>query len=333
MALSYLRWYGRRIGAALLLVTGLAGIAGAQAIGDPIAPTDLVIAGPPLPWLELSVTPTAANAAHNLGGVTFFAATGPGGSILARVALSSRPSGPPGGWPDFEFAGIPPGTYYIVLIYGIVGAPSVPAAAWRPLTFGTSCAGPPGMSILTPTVNGTTVTLTLSAASGAPNSCPPDYQQVEVGSAPGLTDILTFASPSAVFNRQDAPPGDYYLRSYAVNRFGRGPTSLEMPIRVPGGTCAPPPVPVNVTATRSGGVVTVSWTTPAPTGPAITFHEIQVYRGSPNGGSTPLGPPIRLSAATSVSGSVGPGEYSLFVRAASPCGKSAYSAAATITVP
>ena len=86
MALSYLRWYGRRIGAALLLVTGLAGIAGAQAIGDPIAPTDLVIAGPPLPWLELSVSPTAANAAHNLGGVTFFAATGPGGSILARGA-------------------------------------------------------------------------------------------------------------------------------------------------------------------------------------------------------------------------------------------------------
>ena len=245
------------------------------------------------------------------------------------MALSSRPSGPTGGWPDFEFAGIPPGTYYIVLIYGIVGAPSVPAAAWRPLTFGTSCAGPPGMSILTPTVNGTTVTLTLSAASGAPNSCPPDYQQVEVGSAPGLTDILTFASPAAVFNRQDAPPGDYYLRSYAVNRFGRGPTSLEMPIRVPGGTCAPPPVPVNVTATRSGGVVTVSWTTSAPTGPA---NHVPRDPGLP-GGSTPLGPPIRLSAATSVSGSVGPGEYSLFVRAASPCGKSAYSAAATITVP
>jgi hypothetical protein len=317
---------------AVCLTVNFLGVADAQVVGDPVSDADIVIDGPPQPWLEVSVSLAAANRAYQLGGMTLFGASSPGGTILARVAVSSPASPPTGGWPHFEFIGIPPGTYYVVLIYGIVGTPAVPTSAWRPLTFGTSCAGPPGMSILTPTVNGTSVTLALGAASGAPNSCPPDYQTVEVGSAPGLADILTFVSPSAVFNTQNAPPGDYYLRSYAVNRFGRGPTSLEMPICVPGGTCTPPPQPANGTAVVSGAV-TVSWTLPPSSGPAVTFHEIQVYRDLGGGALSSFGPPIRLSAATSVTGSVGPGAYTVFVRSASPCGKSAYSGGVSFTVP
>lgn len=320
-----------RLAAVVILVTGLAAAAQAQSVGDPVAIADLDIDGPPRNWLELSLTPAAAATAHALGGVTLFGAGAPGGPAAVRAAQVSQGSGPTGGWPHFDFAGIPNGTYYVVLVYGIVANTTAPPAAWRRLDFGQTCSGPPGMSQLTPTVAGNTVTIALSASSST--GCPPDYQQVEVGSAPGLSDILSFVSPSPLFAATNVPPGDYYLRAYGVNRFGRGATSLEMPIRVPGGTCAPPPAPTSLSASVSGGVVSASWTQPPPAGAAVAFYELQVYFGTLNTGLQYFGPPIRLPATTALAAPAPPGSYTLFVRAASPCGKSAYSDGVSVTVP
>jgi hypothetical protein len=321
-----------RLVVVLMLLAGFATGASAQSAGDPVADADLVIDGPPATWLELSLSTAAATRAHALGGVTLFGAGSPGGPAAVRVVQVSQGSGPTGGWPHFEFAGIPAGTYYVVLVYGVVTTTAAPPAAWHRLDFGQACSGPPGMSGLTPTVTGNTVTIALSASSSS-TACPPDYQQVEVGTAPGLSDILSFVSPSPLFAATNVPSGDYYLRAYGVNRFGRGPTSLEMPVRVPGGTCTPPPAPANLTAAASGGVVTLAWTQPPPSGTPVAFYELQVFLGTLSTGLQMFGPPIRLPATTALSAPAPPGSYTVFVRAASPCGKSAYSSGASVVVP
>lgn len=332
MRVAFVGSAARRAAACTVLVVTLGAVAPAraQSVGDPVADADLVVVGPPRPFLELSVTEAAIAAAAPLGGATLFASASAGGPVIARVAKGPRAPGSSADWPDFEFAGIPDGTYHVVLVYGIVDTPTVPASAWRRLDFGTSCAGAPGRTVLTPTVSGTTVTLGFSAPSGA--GCPPDYQQLEVGSAPGRRDILDIVSPSALFATSGVPPGDYYLRAYGVNRFGRGPTSLEMPIRVPADGCVAPPVPQNVVATTGPGSVALSWTLPPSPGPAVAFHEVRAFQVQPGGGLTDLGF-FSLPAGTAFATAVPAGAYQVFLRSATPCGKSTFAAGASFTVP
>ena len=333
MRLRGLIYTFRLAGTAAALAASIAGgVASAQVVGDPIPNSELIVDGPPRNWIEISVTTAAANTAHALGGVTLFASGSPAGPVLVRAALTATGSGPVGGWPQFDYAGVPAGTYYIVLIYGVVSAPGAPASAWRRVDFGQSCAGPPGMSTLALTVTGTTVTFDITGTSGT-NGCVADSHVIQAGSAPGSTDLATFPAPSLNFAIPNVPAGDYYLRTYGVNAFGVGPVSLEMPIRVPGGTCTPPPAPENLSATVAGQVVTASWSLPGSPNPPVTFHELWAFRTQPGGGLTPFAPPFRLPAATTFSATAPSGSFTIFVRAASPCGKSPYSAGAAIVVP
>ncbi len=67
------------------------------------------------------------------GGVTLFAAASPNGAILARVPYFPPFIPDPDelnytyGWTYF---GVPPGTYYVAVILGVVATPNIAASDW-----------------------------------------------------------------------------------------------------------------------------------------------------------------------------------------------------------
>jgi hypothetical protein len=56
MHTSWFRTGARCALAAVCLTVGFLGVADAQVVGDPVSDADLVIDGPPQPWLEVSVS-------------------------------------------------------------------------------------------------------------------------------------------------------------------------------------------------------------------------------------------------------------------------------------
>jgi hypothetical protein len=84
-----------------------------------------------------------------------------------------------------------------------------------------------------------------------------------------------------------------------------------------------PATPAAFAATKSGNVVSVSWSLPGG-GPAPTGYLVNVTGAFTGGFAVP---------GRSIAGAVGPGSYTLTVAATNPCGTSAASAAQTVTVP
>ena len=118
------------------------------------------------------------------GGATLFASSSPGGALIARVPLL-----PPyqvdveaNILPLWTFNGVPPGTYYLVMISGIVAAPSVPTSAWRQIVVGGGCNGVPGIGTVVRDVNAAPGTLGLFISSS--DGCGTSYE-LEAGTAPG----------------------------------------------------------------------------------------------------------------------------------------------------
>jgi hypothetical protein len=325
-----------RLALAVTVALGV-GVAGAAAQTGAVPVSALTIAGPPTAVVFIGVDPDAfyeayegQNPGQPLDGVTLFASAAPGGPVLARLPLP-RPWGSPPDFsdtPSFSFIGVPPGTYYVLLAYGIVAAP--PAAGWRRIDIG-ACAGPPGRTAVTPTVNGTTVTLAFANGVAVGGACPPDYNVVEVGSAPGRSDIPPFISPSALVTATSVPPGDYYIRAYGQNQYGRGPASLETAVRV-GAPCLAPLPPANFTySIGPNRVVTLTWTQPtgAPYTP-VTYYDLRLFDAP--GGAGLLGF-FLLPPATSLTQQAPPGTYHLALHAGGGCGPSASPATLTFTVP
>ena len=131
----------------------------------------------------------------------------------------------------------------------------------------------------------------------------------------GLTDSFQF---------NGVPDGTYTLSVRAVNAAGTSPPSNAITLTFPSPTCSGAPLPPSeFLAYRLGNTIHVVWE-PAATGSAPTSYVLTVT-GSFN---STFGTPGRT-----LSGTVGPGSYTLSVAAANACGMSAATSVQTVVVP
>jgi hypothetical protein len=254
------------------------------------------------------------------GGMTILASASPGGSVLAALPIPwpNPDPGPESGWcPGTYVPGPPPGTYYVLMVYGLTSQTSAPASAWQQVVVGTrACTAPPLPPLLVPGfpfIDGTYVAVGFT---GAYQGCATDRIDLEVGTTPGASDIGVFPLPGLNTFFPSVPPGTYYARARAVNAYGRSNRSTEIPLQIPGPCAANslPPTPVQVKATVNGSQVTLAWALSPPTG--ATFHQLTLYDQAGIAQEQ-----IILSSATSLTApNVPSGSYRIRISSGNACG-------------
>lgn len=121
---------------------------------------------------------------------------------------------------------IPDGLYYVRVRSLNQSGSSSPS---NEVVVAVGCAGPPAPpTSLTQSVSGATVTLTWSASGDLSGIV------VDVGSAPGESNLASFVLPSSVRSLSGAVPGGlYYARVRAVNACGVSASSNEVAVAIP----------------------------------------------------------------------------------------------------
>ncbi len=167
------------------------------------------------------------------------------------------------------------------------------------------------------TVNGNFIALAWknTFAGGAPTNVVLDVSGALATTIPlGATDAFTFAG---------VPPGTYTLSLRALNGAGASPSSNPITLTFPGACSGVPQAPANLLAYRDGSTIFVTWD-PAASGPAPTAFILNVSGSFVGSFGT---------AGRGLSGTVGPGSYTINVVAANPCGNGPATAPITVTVP
>jgi hypothetical protein len=124
------------------------------------------------------------------------------------------------------------------------------------------------------------------------------------------------------FNYAGVPPGTYTFTVRAVSAQGTSPSSN--PVTLSFGSCsAVPQMPMAMTASRNGNLVTVSWQPPA-SGPAATSYVLNVSGAFDGSFQT---------TERAMQGTVGAGTYVLSVTAVNACGSGPATTTRTVTVP
>jgi hypothetical protein len=300
---------------------GIARPAAAQQVGDPVTTIAMVLANRAL----LINTPCNSGAipawwVKPYGGMTILASATPGGPLLGSLPIPwpVPDPGPESGWcPGALIPGAPPGTYWVLMVYGLTTQTSATASDWKQVVVGgggCTAAPQPPVLVAPPVINGHDVAVNFS---GAYQGCAIDHIELAVGTSPGAADIGTFPLPGLNTFFPNVPPGTYYARARGVNAYGKSSVSTEIPLRIPGpcGLNSQPPTPINPAVTVNGSQVTIAWTL-SPVSGAI-FHQITLF--DPATGA-PLDRVILPSPATSVSASVPPGAYRIRVSAGNACG-------------
>jgi hypothetical protein len=261
--------------------------------------------------------------AYALGGASILASASPGGPLLASLPL---PAGTLSAEQQAAYCpiaiipGAPPGTYWVLLVYGLTNQTSAPASAWRQITIGgQACTSAPNVPVFISSapVVGSTLTLGFTAAA---QGCPIDRLDLEVGTTPGGTQIGVFPLPGLNTFFPNVPSGTYYTRARAVNAYGTSHPSTEIPLTIPGPCAANnlPPTPINPAVTVNGSQVSIAWTLSPATG--ATFHQLTLIDPA---GFTVMDN-LLLPAATSVSApGVPPGNYRVRISAGNACGMKA----------
>jgi YVTN family beta-propeller protein len=129
--------------------------------------------------------------------------------------------------------------------------------------------------------------------------------------------------PGESFTFNDVPPGSYTLAVRSANTYGSSAPSNSVTLTFPGACSGAPLAPVNVRVYKAGFRLFVYWD-PATGGPAPTFYVLRVT-GSFTGAFQ--------TADRTLSGTVGPGIYSISLAAANVCGQGPSSGAQTVAVP
>jgi hypothetical protein len=267
---------------------------------------------------------------RELGGATVLVSNAPGGAVIATLPLYA---GGPGWCARATVPGAPPGSYWVILVYGITTATSAPGEYWKPLVVpgdGGACVGVPfppvfprgpSGSPLTGNwgvhVEGNTVSL---AFAGNPEGCAFQSIQLEAGTSPGASDVAMTALNGLSATFLNVPNGSYYVRARGVNASGAGPASEEIPIRMPKCVASGfPNIASQPTATLNGNQLTIAYTA---IGGSLqvppTFHQVLVLRANGTLIRTMLGGatnPFSVTMPTMPSGT-----YRLVVRTLSPCG-------------
>ena len=234
------------------------------------------------------------------------------GGVLPGETLATLPTGSLA--PTFTFTA-PSGSFYVRL-HALNGAARSAASNEVPIHVNVPVV-PSAPANLLGLVNGSSLALawTNTYTGGSPTSLVLDVTGSIATSIPlGLSEGFTFAG---------VPDGTYTLALRAQNAGGVSPPSTPVTLSFPGPCTGPPQAPTNVLAYRVGNTVFVNWA-PAPGGPAPTGYVLNVTGSFV--GSFP-------TSGRAMSGTVGPGSYTLTVGATNVCGASAASPPQTVVVP
>ena len=226
--------------------------------------------------------------------------------VLASIATGSAS-------PTFTFTA-PTGAFY-VRMHALNGAGRSGASNEIRIFVGVA-ALPSAPTNLLGVGSGSTIVLAWESSSlgGAPDSVVLDVSgALSTSLALPVTERFTYAG---------VPPGTYTLTVRAVNGVGSSLPSHPVTLTFPA-SCAVAGTPINLAATRTGNLVTVTWNLP-PSGPAPSGFMLAVSGAYV--GTFPV-------AARSLSAVAGPGTYDLTVASTNPCGSSPPSATVTMTVP
>ncbi len=129
--------------------------------------------------------------------------------------------------------------------------------------------------------------------------------------------------PGDTFTFAGVPAGTYTLSLRASNATGVSGPSNAITLTFPGPCSGVPGAPANFVVSNAGSVITAIWD-PGSGGPAPTGYVLSVTGAFSGAFPTTM---------RSLSGSVGPGTYSLSVHATNACGASAATAAQVVTIP
>lgn len=193
-------------------------------------------------------------------GHTLYASYSPGGPIIAQQYVPPK-WGVDGVEPPFvSFPVVPPGTYYVLVVFGM--APPAPGlnGAWTRIDVGTGCTVAPNRpaAFWDAAGDGDASHVDLRWSEDE-DGCPAEWFVMEAGSGPGLANIAILPLEGGSFEGYP-PVGTYYLRLRAANRFGGSPPSDEIAVSVQG--CDVPGAPLGFGATVAGHSVQISWSPP-----------------------------------------------------------------------
>ena len=283
-------------------------LAGSTVLQPPAAPQGLS-AGVVGTHVTLNWTPPAGGGA--VSQYVLEAGTAPGLSNLAVVPLGTVTS--------FS-ANVPPGVYYARMRASNLAGLSAPSNEVI-VRVGVACTAPPAApSAFSAAIGGLNVTFNwLGGASPEPTAT----YVIEVGSAPGLTDLVAIETAATSLSAA-GPPGTYFTRVRAGNACGSSGPSNEVVVQL--GCQSAPATPTGVSATVNGPAVTLNWLAGGGGAPEHYILEVGL---SP--GATDLVIPTG-SAATSLSASAPPGTYYVRVRGRNTCGTSAPSSEVAVVV-
>jgi hypothetical protein len=179
----------------------------------------------------------------------------------------------------------------------------------------------PGAPSLTGSVSGNIVAL---AWTPAPSGGAPSSYTLLAGSQPGAVDIAAFRLRATSFVTV-APNGGYFVRVVPRNRFGLGPPSNELFLRVGPEQCTVPPAPPEALAFTVAGLdVRLTWTG----SPTAENYTLEAGRAP---GDASLAN-VRLGKVPVFSASAPPGVYYVRTRAHNACGTSPPSNEVVVTL-
>lgn len=234
------------------------------------------------------------------------------GGVNRGDVLASMPTGSAS--PSLTFAA-PPGSFYL-RVHSIAGGAKSRASSEIRVHVGVPV-GPTAPANLLGVAKGSTLGLSWrnTFGGGQPTSIVLDVNGPIVTSIPlGLTETFSFLG---------VPDGEYTFTVRALNGAGSSGASSPVKLTFPRNGCSgKPQAPINVAASVSGRIVSLTWQASA-SGAAATSYIVNVT-GSFAGTFTTTG--------RTLSGSVGPGTYNLSVRGVNPCGTGSAAATQTITV-
>ena len=217
---------------------------------------------------------------------------------------------------------VPPGTYFArvraVNAHGVSGPSSQASVV---VTGTAACATPPPAPVgYTAQTGGVLAALSWAASSSATG------YQLEVGSAPGLADLLVTGVGNVTTFTATAPAGVYFTRLRALNACGASPASAE--VRITLGCSNVAVVPGGLTVAKAGGVAGFSWL--APLGATSYRLRVGTAPGLTNLADLDVGASTALSVPLA---GVAPGLYYVRVAAVSACGVGAASNEVAVSVP
>jgi glucose/arabinose dehydrogenase len=217
---------------------------------------------------------------------------------------------------------VPPGTYFarVRAVNGNgVSGPSAQASVV--VTNAGPCVTPP------PTPAGFTAQTggLLAALSWTASSSATGYQ-LEVGSAPGLANLLVTGVGSGTNFAATAPAGAYFIRLRALNACGASPATADVPITL--GCSIEAVVPSGLSVTTGSGVAGFAWLPPL----GATSYRLQVGTapGLTNVADVDVGASTTLTVPLA---GVESGLYYVRVAAVSACGVGAASNEVVLSVP